>query len=255
MSFFNGSVEAAIERANEGGLVVFPSGPGMACDLTTQPAYREALMTADLAITDSALMVLAHNHQSDRKLSRISGLQFLRALLSGPWLRKPGESFWIMPSESERDRNLAFLQKEGIDVSFDDTYVAPMYGAGKLADFKLLSTLRARRPKWIILGIGGGVQERLGLFLREALGEDCSILCLGAAIAFLSGNQAGIPSWADRIGCGWLFRCLSRPSIFVPRYWRSRMLPFLVWRHGRDLPPLAANDAVGDSPMAPEVSV
>jgi UDP-N-acetyl-D-mannosaminuronic acid transferase (WecB/TagA/CpsF family) len=49
-----------------------------------------------------------------------------------------------------------------------------------------------------------GVQERLGYALRKQLSYKPAILCLGAAIAFLSGGQANIPNWADRLMLGWL---------------------------------------------------
>ncbi len=50
------------------------------------------------------------------------------------------------------------------------------------------------------------MQERLGYALRKQLSYKPAILCLGAAIAFLSGGQANIPNWADRLMLGWLFR-------------------------------------------------
>ncbi len=39
-------------------LVVAPSAPGLAVDLVKSVAYREALTTADLALTDSSFMVM-----------------------------------------------------------------------------------------------------------------------------------------------------------------------------------------------------
>ena len=84
--------------------------------------------------------------------------------------------------------------------------------------------------------LGGGTQERLGLYLRSELNCKPSIHCVGAAIAFLSGDQVQIPRWADRMYLGWLFRCLSDPARYMPRYWDARKLLSLMIRYGSSLP-------------------
>jgi UDP-N-acetyl-D-mannosaminuronic acid transferase (WecB/TagA/CpsF family) len=73
-------------------------------------------------------------------------------------------------------------------------------------------------------------------------GEMPAIHCIGAAIAFLSGDQVHIPAWADRFYLGWLFRCLSSPKRYVPRYLDAFGLAPLLWRYRSELP--ASNDAV-----------
>jgi N-acetylglucosaminyldiphosphoundecaprenol N-acetyl-beta-D-mannosaminyltransferase len=86
------------------------------------------------------------------------------------------------------------------------------------------------------VSIGGGTQERLGLYLRRELNCKPSIHCIGAAIAFLSGDQVLIPRWADRMYLGWLFRCLSDPRRYMPRYWDARKLFSLMVRYGSSSP-------------------
>lgn len=237
--FFVGSLDDAVSRALAGGLTVAPSAPGLAVDLVRSATYREALTTADLAITDSGFMVLLWRWRTGEKLPRHSGLKLMRALLERPELKAPGVVFWVMPSTEERDRNLDWLRAHGFPVTTADCHVAPRYAAtGELEDVSLVATLRARKPCVVMLAVGGGVQERLGLMLRRHLAEDRpAILCLGAAIAFLTGAQTAIPNWADRLLLGWLLRWLARPS-FGLRLLRAMRLAPLIWRHGERLPPL-----------------
>ena len=107
---------------------------------------------------------------------------------------------------------------------------------GATQDGLLLERLSEKHCRVIIINLGGGVQERLGLFLRENLPNRPTILCTGAALAFLSGQQIHIPGWADRSSLGWLFRCFSHPARFVPRYWRARKLLGLLFRYGSESP-------------------
>lgn len=239
VDFFIGSIDQAAELALAGGLVVSPSAPGLAVDLVKSPAYRDALTTADLAITDSSYMVLLWRLFTGEKLPRHSGLKLIRAVLAREDLKAAGAIFWVMPSPEESARNLAWLQSQGFAATQADTYLAPHYKPGPIHDAELLSRIAARRPRVVMLCIGGGVQERLGLDLRDHLSYRPGILCLGAAIAFLTGSQVLIPDWADRFYLGWLIRLLARPRTFWRRLWDAVPLAGLIRRHRHGLPPQA----------------
>jgi UDP-N-acetyl-D-mannosaminuronic acid transferase (WecB/TagA/CpsF family) len=110
-----------------------------------------------------------------------------------------------------------------------------MYGK-EVEDRALLALLERLRPQHVVVTIGGGTQERLGLYLKQRLSYRPAIHCIGAAIAFLSGDQVGIPVWADRLYLGWLFRTLADPKRFGPRYWEARKLLKLMVRYRERLP-------------------
>lgn len=243
--FFAGDVHAAVERMVRGGLLVVPAAPALK-DLQTQPAYRQALLEADLVIPDSAFMVLVWNHViaprlRRPKLHRVSGLKYLRALLERPEVRAQGSTFWIMAGQRSAALNLSWLARQEIGVPESHVYNAPMYGAaeeGELTDPALLSVLHELRPAHIVVTLGGGTQERLGLYLRRHLRYTPGIHCIGAAIAFLSGDQVAVPVWADRLYLGWLMRVMDEPRRYGPRYWAARNLMQLMLRFGNALPPL-----------------
>ncbi len=229
--FYVGAPEGLLRLVLRGGLFVVPSGPGLAT-LDQDVPYREALERSDVALTDSGFLVLLWLLRRGELVGRISGLRLLRALLAVSEFRERGRTFWIMPSEADAAANLAWLNSQGIPVESADTYIAPNYPGGRLADPALVAVLAARRPRFVMVNIGGGVQEKLGLHLRESLDYTPAIICTGAAIAFLSGQQARIPVWADRMMLGWLFRCVSAPGRFIPRYVRTLRLVSLVFRYG-----------------------
>lgn len=244
IEFTDTAVEALVEHAlDHGGLTVVPSGPGLAVDLRKNADYRRAVTEADLALTDSGAMILFWRLFRKERLRRVSGLVFLEAVLRREELRTAGATFWVHPSEEERQVNDDWLRGRGFELRAQDGYVAPYYAKTGLSDEALWERLQQQRPRVIVLCIGGGVQERLGWWLREKYREaglPCpAILCTGAAIGFLSGNQVSIPAWADRVYLGWLFRCLYEPRKFIPRYWSALPLIWLILRYGDELPPLA----------------
>jgi len=234
--FLAGTVDEAVRLVNRGGLLVVPAAPALK-DLPRHSGYREALLGADVVIPDSGFMVLIWNLIENKRIRRISGLTYLRFLLTQPEVRIPGNAFWIMAGERSAERNLTWLARQDITVPAESVYLAPMYGT-HIDDAGLIERLERDRPQHVIVTIGGGTQERLGLYLKKTLAYTPAIHCIGAAIAFLSGDQVCIPAWADKLYVGWLFRCISQPKRYVPRYWRARALFGLMLKYRSELPPL-----------------
>lgn len=237
--FLVGDAQEAIDLVSRsGGMVVVPAAPALK-NLAHDHGYREALLEADFAIPDSALMVLVWNLLQRDRIRKVSGLKYLRTLIDQPDFRKPGATFWVMPNPASLYRNRAWLHKIGISLTNDDMYVAPMY-TGAIEDPALVRRIEERRPRHVVLGLGGGTQERLGLYLKRNLDFRPAIHCIGAAIAFLSGDQVRIPRWADSLGLGWMFRAFSDPRRFGPRYWDARNLAPLIMRYRDRLPEISA---------------
>jgi UDP-N-acetyl-D-mannosaminuronic acid transferase (WecB/TagA/CpsF family) len=114
---------------------------------------------------------------------------------------------------------------------------APTPSAG-IEDQKLVNIIEQRKPKHIIIGIGGGMQDKLGSYLKHQLTYRPGIYCIGAAPGFVTGDQIVIPMWADRFFVGWIFRLLAQPRTLLPRFWSARRLPGMIWRYGRETPSL-----------------
>ena len=240
--FFVGSEHEAIDAIIcNGGLVVVPSGPGLRT-LPYDEQYRRAMLGADFAIADSSLMVLIWNLIQKDRISKLSGLKYMRALIERAEFRRLGASFWVMPTSDSAKRNVSWLKGKGIQVSQEDIYLAPMYGP-VISDAELVSRLEERRPLHVILGVGSGTQEPLGFYLKQNLSYRPAIHCIGAAIAFLSGDQVRIPEWVDRLGLGWLWRCISSPMRYAPRYWDARHLAPLMLRY-RDRLPIITSSSI-----------
>ena len=235
--FFNGELSEAIKLIKRGGLLTAPSGPGLAQDLPNSPEYERALSRSDLILADSGLLSLWAKFFEQTNLKRISGLVFLEAFLNRGNLDGKS-SFWVMPDMKQAAQNVWWLKNEfNIGIPESNIYVAPVYtSTGALEDFSLLKSIEKKKPKYIFIQIGGGVQERLGHFIKASLSYSPSIICTGAAIAFLSGCQKRIPRWVDNLFLGWLWRCIDNPKIFIPRYLRAFNLVFLLCKYRNKSP-------------------
>jgi N-acetylglucosaminyldiphosphoundecaprenol N-acetyl-beta-D-mannosaminyltransferase len=235
--FFNGTVDEAVDAmCATGGLLVVPSAPVLV-KICHDEEYRRAAISADMAIADSGAMVLLWKIFTGRRVERISGLKFLKRLVERLASHPNERVLWIVPSESAHEKTIAWLRHVNLTATAD-FYIAPRYPA-QVRDNALVAKIDNHAPTHVVVGIGGGVQEKLGLFLKENLRARPAIHCIGAALAFLTGDQPPIPMWADRFYLGWLLRLLRQPRVFGPRYLSAFKLPLLIFRHGKDLPPMA----------------
>ena len=120
------------------------------------------------------------------------------------------------PSSDQRDQTFHFLRNSGVNV-VEQHHIAPFYDPENIDDEDLIKKILRVRPDRIMLNIGGGTQEPLGAYIMDKCsGVDYqpSVLCTGAAIAFMSGSQANIPRYVDKIYMGWLARVFHRKSIY-----------------------------------------
>jgi UDP-N-acetyl-D-mannosaminuronic acid transferase (WecB/TagA/CpsF family) len=241
IDFFNGTAQQALNEIANGGYMVVPAAPALVA-LSCDPQFANALVKSDLAIADSRYMALLWLLLRRQKVSRISGLTFLNEFFKLPDLKKPGTLFLVDPSEHEALANQRYLKSIGIDLPAGFSYVAPFYG-DFVEDEALVVKVERLMPRYVLVNIGGGTQEKLALYLRENLSYHPAILCTGAAIAFLSGKQAPIPAWVDHVGLGWLWRCLDNPGRFVPRYLSAFRLFKLMYKYGPNRPPLSRTSA------------
>lgn len=232
------SIVEAVKRSLQGGLFLAPSGPGLA-EIDQDPDYWSALDQADINLPDSGLAIFMSRILGLEKLPRTSGFGFLKGLLEQPVVKKGGSSFWVMPNEGSMQKNISWLEDQGVIVSRDSVCLAPFYPRrGIVEDRVLLLKLEESRPRFIFICVGSGPQEKLGLWLKQNLSYRPAIICIGAAIGFLSGDQVRIPAWADRICIGWLLRCLSNPLRFIPRYVKAFRLVYLILRYRDKAPPM-----------------
>jgi len=235
LRFFNGDVDKAVAFMHRrGGYLVAPSGTCFT-RLREDETYRGAMLSADVAIADSGLMVVLWRLLRHQNVERISGYKYLKHLLGRLKSEAKRDVFWVLPTKRAEQKLLDWARGVAFPTTTENFYVAPRYGSD-VEDRNLLSLIEQHRAADVIIAIGSGAQEKLGFYLRENLSYRPTIHCVGAALGFITGDQRSIPEWADRFYLGWLWRLVAQPRIFVPRLSRAVQLPWLIWKYGEKLP-------------------
>tara|TARA_Y100000741_G_C18153737_1_gene518288 strand:+ start:170 stop:901 length:732 start_codon:yes stop_codon:yes gene_type:complete len=208
-----------------GGLVVFPSGPGLAT-IKSDKIYHKSIKNADIAIFDSGYFVLLLRIFKGLKISKFSGYKFLKLFLN---YHRNKNFFVVEVDKKSAIINKKYLKKFNININ-NRQYIAPFYKKNSyIIDAYLLQILKKKKPSIILINLGGGTQEVLGSYIKNNLDYKPQIICTGAAIGFLTKQQAPITKFLDNIFLGWFVRIIYNPSIFLPRYLMAFKLFFLVW--------------------------
>lgn len=235
--FFNGSVADAVgESIRLRGLTVIPASPAL-LKLKFDDAYRRALQQAEVALADSVLLTRLWRVVSGRKLRSISGVAFLRSLLESRAYHGESNTFWVVGSADARDKAICWLRARRSVAEEDDFHVSGSAGPGS-DNHSILLKVEEQRPRHVVIALGTGPQEALGLYLREYLLHRPSIYCVGAALGFLTGADHSIPQWAESYRLGWAVRLAAQPRLILPRVGIAAALFGMVLRYGANLPTL-----------------
>src|SRR5438093_5955293 len=234
VSFFNGSVRDAVERARQtGGLIAIPASPAL-LKLKYEEEYRLALQRADLVLADSEFLALLWRLVSGRRLKKISGISYLKCLLADSDVRQKEKLFVIVSSNAAKSKAIDWLRERGFPIDLEDCHAAG--AAPHEQEHALLFEIEKRRPQHVIIALGGTGQEKLGVYLRDFLLYRPSIHCVGAALGFLTGTEHPIPDWAERSQLGWLFRLVAQPRMLLPRIGIAFVLAGMVFKYRSEMP-------------------
>ena len=217
IKFYNYNFYKIFSKINKGGYLVAPAASAIT-NIGNNKTYHESLKKSDVAILDSGFFCILLRIFRGKKVTKFSGYLFLKNLLNLSFIKKK-KFLTIDPTFDDSKINLSYLKSKKLNNI--KSYIAPVYDAQNISDNKLLRIIKKNKPRYIIINIGGEVQELLALYIRENFNYKLSIFCTGAAIAFLTKRQAPINDLVDKLYLGWLARTLYNPKKFFFRTIKS----------------------------------
>ena len=215
IKFYSGNYDQIKKEFDKGGVLVAPAASALA-NIDTDKQYYTSLKNSKIAILDSGFFCILLRVFKFKKVKKLSGFLFLKNFLDN--FRNQQKILFIDPSKKSNILNIKFLKSKKI-INFK-TYIAPNYNK-KFFDLKLLNLINNYKPKYIVINIGGGSQEPLAIYINKNIKYNVSIMCTGAALAFMTGEQAPINKFIDKIYLGWLTRIIWNPKLYLGRILKS----------------------------------
>ena len=215
IKFYSGNYDQIKYEFDKGGVLVAPAASALA-NIDTDKQYYSSLKNSKIAILDSGFFCILLRIFRFQKVKKLSGFLFLKTFLDN--FKNQQKILFIDPSKKSNILNIKFLKSKKI-INFK-TYIAPNYNK-KFFDLKLLNLINNYKPKYIVINIGGGSQEPLAIYINKNIKYKVSIMCTGAALAFMTGEQAPINKFIDKIYLGWLTRIIWNPKLYLGRILKS----------------------------------
>ena len=213
IKFYNTDFNNIFKKIYKGGYLVAPAASSLS-KIYDNNNYYKSLINSDVAILDSGFFCILLRIFKKEKVKKLSGFFFLKKFLNLKF-NKNTTFLSIDPNQEESKVNYEYLKKKKIKKVI--SYVAPNYKKN-IYDRKLINIIKKERPKFIIINIGGEVQEILAAFIKKNINYNISIMCTGAAIAFLTKKQAPLMNdLVDRLYLGWFVRLLDNPIKYITR--------------------------------------
>ena len=215
IKFYSGDYDQIKYEFDKGGVLVAPAASALA-NIDTDKQYYSSLKNSKIAILDSGFFCILLRIFRFQKVKKLSGFLFLKTFLDN--FKNQQKILFIDPSKKSNILNIKFLKSKKI-INFK-TYIAPNYNK-RFFDLKLLNLINNYKPKYIVINIGGGSQEPLAIYINKNIKYNASIMCTGAALAFMTGEQAPINKFIDKVYLGWLTRIIWNPKLYLGRILKS----------------------------------
>ena len=208
-------IKSKLLKSAEPNVLVTPNA-GHLTNIFDNPELSEIYSTAELSLIDGWPIAVAAKNASKLKIARVTGSDLLPELFSQ--LTKDvrvgivgglNESFIRQSLETRFPE----LNIQVIDTSQWTNSVYDIRRLRELVQYNALSI--------VLLCLGHPKQELLAKELKNydwAGSRPDWIMCVGATIDFLTGEQKRSPKFFQKIGLEWFFRLVTNPKKFSQRY-------------------------------------
>jgi N-acetylglucosaminyldiphosphoundecaprenol N-acetyl-beta-D-mannosaminyltransferase len=187
--------------------------------ISTNKEIAEIYMTADLSLIDGWPIAVAAKNASGVKAQRVTGSDLLPRLF--PELTKDIR-VGIIGGESEfKIRQVLESKYPNINIQIIDTsqWSTSVYDVRRLRELVQHNALSI-----VLLCLGHPKQELLAKELKNydwAGARPDWIMCVGATIEYLTGEQKRAPRAFQVLGLEWIFRLLTNPRKLFSRYFAA----------------------------------
>jgi N-acetylglucosaminyldiphosphoundecaprenol N-acetyl-beta-D-mannosaminyltransferase len=211
-------IKSKLLRSAEPNILVTPNA-GHLTNIFDNPELSEIYSTAELSLIDGWPIALTAKNASKLKITRVTGSDLLPELFSQ--LTKEVRVGIIGGNNELLIRQSLETRFPELNIQIIDTsqWTNSVYDIRRLRELVQYNALSI-----VLLCLGHPKQELLAKELKNydwAGSRPDWIMCVGATIDFLIGEQKRAPKFFQKIGLEWFFRLVINPKKFSQRYLKA----------------------------------
>ena len=208
-------IKSKILKSVEPNILVTPNA-GHLTNIFDNPELSEIYSTAELSLIDGWPIAVAAKNVSKLKITRVTGSDLLPELFSQ--LTKDVRVGIIGGRNESLIRQSLETRFPELNIQIIDTsqWTNSVYDIRRLRELVQYNALSI-----VLLCLGHPKQELLAKELKNydwAGSRPDWIMCVGATIEFLTGEQKRAPKIFQKISLEWFYRLITNPKKFTQRY-------------------------------------
>ena len=208
-------IKSKILKSVEPNILVTPNA-GHLINIFDNPELSEIYSTAELSLIDGWPIAMAAKNASKLNIIRVTGSDILPELFLQ--LTKEVRVGIVGGNNESLIRQSLENRFPELNIQIIDTsqWTNSVYDIRRLRELVQYNALSI-----VLLCLGHPKQELLAKELKNydwAGSRPDWIMCVGATIDFLTGEQKRAPRFFQRIGLEWFFRLITNPKKFTQRY-------------------------------------
>ena len=211
-------IQSKLLKSAEPNVLVTPNA-GHLTNIFNNPELSAIYSTAELSLIDGWPIAVAAKNASKLKIARVTGSDLLPELFTQ--LTKDVRVGIVGGNNESLIRQSLESRFPDLNIQIIDTsqWTNSVYDIRRLRELVQYNALSI-----VLLCLGHPKQELLAKELKDydwAGSRPDWIMCVGATIDFLTGEQKRAPKVFQKIGLEWFFRLITNPKRFTHRYLNS----------------------------------
>jgi N-acetylglucosaminyldiphosphoundecaprenol N-acetyl-beta-D-mannosaminyltransferase len=211
-------IKSKLLKSAEPNILVTPNA-GHLTNIFDNPELSAIYSTAELSLIDGWPIAVATKNALKLKITRVTGSDLLPELFSQ--LTKDVRVGIIGGNDESLIRQSLESRFPDLNIQIIDTsqWTNSVYDIRRLRELVQYNALSI-----VLLCLGHPKQELLAKELKNydwAGSRPDWIMCVGATIDFLTGEQKRAPKAFQKIGLEWFFRLITNPKRFAQRYLKA----------------------------------
>jgi N-acetylglucosaminyldiphosphoundecaprenol N-acetyl-beta-D-mannosaminyltransferase len=211
-------IKSKLLKSAEPNILLTPNA-GHLTSIFGNPELSEMYSTSELSLIDGWPIAVAAKNASKLKITRVTGSDLLPELFSQ--LTKEVRIGIIGGNNESLIRKSLETRFPELNIQIVDTsqWTNSVYDIRRLRELVQYNALSI-----VLLCLGHPKQELLAKELKNydwAGSRPDWIMCVGATIDFLTGEQKRAPKVFQKIGFEWFFRLVTNPKRFAQRYLKA----------------------------------
>lgn len=210
--------------ADQKGRYICVSNVHMCMEVFDKASYESVVNASDITVPDGKPIAWALKMLGKKTAEQIRGEDLTLEICEQAEKKNFSVGFFGSTDKTLKQLLINLNQKyPSLKIAYK--FSPPFATVSSIKDKVIVDEINQSGISVLFVGLGCPKQE---IWMSQHKAQlNCTLVGVGAAFDFISGNKSNAPSWLQKIGMEWLYRLIAEPKRLWKRYLKHN--PRFVW--------------------------